>query len=123
MNLKKKFYLLSFFSLLGCTLSADQIPYVYTNGGPTQMTLRSCLSRAKEEMRLAKFTRNLQVVYDDDNSHSATIFSSHSYRPVGITYRCLTNINTRTWGIASLDNDEAWESYLYFNRKVRELYR
>ena len=121
MNLKKNLHLLSLFSLFGYPLLAEQIPYVYTNGGPTNMTLSQCVSRAKQEMRLADFFRGLEIIYDSNNSHSATIFSRHSYKPVSITYRCMTDINTRTFGIASLDNNEAWESYLNFHASAQNL--
>ena len=121
MALKIKFHLLSFFTLLGSPLFAEQIPIIYTNGGTTQMNLSSCVSLAKKEMGLGNFTRDLQVVYDSDNSHSATIFSSHSYKPVSITYRCMTDINTWTYGIGSLDNKEAWDSYVYFYGVVKGL--
>ena len=121
MALKNKFYLMSFFFLFGGALSAEQIPYIYTNGGPTEMNLSSCVSLAKKEMRLGNFTRNLEVLYDSDNSHSATIFSSHSYKPVSITYRCMTDINTWTYGVGSLDNKEAWDSYVYFHGVVETL--
>ena len=121
MALKIKFHLLSFFTLFGSPLFAEQIPIIYTNGGPTEMNLSSCVSLAKKEMRLGNFTRDLEVLYDSDNSHSATIFSSHSYKPVSITYRCMTDINTWTYGIGSLDNKEAWESYEYFYRVVQRL--
>ncbi len=121
MSLKNKFHLLSFFTLFGSPLFAEQIPYIYTNGGPTEMNLSSCVSLAKREMRLGNFTRDLEVLYDSNNSHSATIISSHSYKPVSITYRCMTDINTRTFGIASLDNNEAWESYLNFHATAQNL--
>ena len=121
MALKNKFHLLSFLTLFGSPLYAEQIPYIYTNGGPTEMNLISCVSLAKKEMRLGNFTRDLEVLYDSDNSHSATIFSSHSYKPVSITYRCMTNINTWTFGIGSLDNKEAWDSYEYFYGVVQRL--
>ncbi len=121
MNLKKKFHLLSLFSLFGYPLLAEQIPYVYTNGGPTNMTLSQCVSRAKQEMRLADFSRGLEIINDSNNSHSATIFSRHNYKPVSLTYRCMTDINTRTFGIASLDNNEAWESYLNFHATAQNL--
>ena len=121
MALKIKFHLLSFFTLFGSPLFAEQIPIIYTNGGTTQMNLSSCVSLAKKEMGLGNFTRDLQVVYDSDNSHSATIFSSHSYKPVSITYRCMTDINTWTYGIGSLDNKEAWDSYVYFYGVVKVL--
>ena len=121
MALKIKFHLLSFFTLFGSPLFAEQIPIIYTNGGTTQMNLSSCVSLAKKEMGLGNFTRDLQVVYDSDNSHSATIFSSHSYKPVSITYRCMTDINTWTYGIGSLDNKEAWDSYVYFYGVVKGL--
>ena len=121
MNLKNKFSCLSLITIFGCPLLAEQIPYIYTNGGPTNMTLSSCVSRAKQEMRLADFDRGLEIIYDSNNSHSATIFSRHNYKPVSITYRCMTDINTRTFGIASLDNDEAWESYLYFHGTAQTL--
>ncbi len=121
MALKNKFYLLSFFTLFGSPLFAEQIPYIYTNGGRTEMNLSSCISLAKKELRLANFTRDLEVSYDSDNSHSATIFSSHSNKPVSITYRCMTDINTWTYGIGSLDNREAWDSYVYFYGVVKGL--
>ena len=121
MLLKNKFTLLSFFSLFGSPLFAEQIPYIYTNGGTIDTNLSRCVSTAKKEMRLGNFTRNLQIVYDDDNSHSATIFSFHNYKPVSITYRCMTDIKTRTFGIASLDNNEAWESYLNFHASAQNL--
>ena len=121
MNQKNKFSFLSLFALFGCPLLAEQIPYIYTNGGPTNMTLSSCVSRAKQEMTLADFSRGLEIIYDSNNSHSATIFSRHGYKPVSITYRCMTDINTRTFGIASLDNDEAWEAYLYFHKTAQNL--
>ena len=121
MNLKNKFCFLSLFTLFECPLLAEQIPYVYTNGGPTNMTLSRCVSRAKQEMTLAEFTRGLETIYDSNNAHSATIFSQHNYKPVSITYRCMTDINTRTFGIASLDNDEAWEAYLYFHKTAQNL--
>ena len=119
--MKRNLFLLYFFTLFGSPLLADQIPYIYTNGGPTEMNLISCVSLAKKEMRLGNFTRDLEVLYDSDNSHSATIFSSHSYKPVSITYRCMTNINTWTFGIGSLDNKEAWDSYEYFYGVVQRL--
>ena len=119
MALKIKFYLLSFFTLFGSPLFAEQIPHIYTNGGTTEMNLSSCVSLAKKEMRLGNFTRDLQVVYDSDNSHSATIFSSHSNKPVSITYRCMTNINTWTFGIGSVDHEEAWNSYKNFYKKIK----
>mgnify|MGYP001315504467 CR=1 FL=1 len=84
MILKNKFHLLSFFTLFGSPLLAGQIPYIYTNGGTIDTNLSRCVSTAKKEMRLGNFTRNLQIVYDDDNSHSATIRSEHSYKPVSI---------------------------------------
>ena len=121
MALKIKFHFLSFLTFFGSPLFAEQIPYIYTNGGPTEMNLGSCVSLAKKEMRLGNFTRDLEVLYDSDNSHSATIFSSHSYKPVSITYRCMTDINTWTYGIGSLDNREAWDSYAYFYRVVEGL--
>ena len=76
---------------------------------------------AKKEMKLANFTRDLEVLYDSNNSHSATIFSLHSYKPVSITHRCMTDINTWTYGIGSLDNKEAWDSYVYFFEVVESL--
>ena len=107
MVLKNKFRILSFFTLFGSPLLAEQIPYIYTNGGTINTNLNRCVSTAKKEMRLGNFTRNLQIVYDDDNSHSATIRSEHRYKPVSITYRCMTNINTWTFGIGSVDEEEA----------------
>ena len=119
MIFKNKFHLLTFFILFGNPLLAEQIPYIYTNGGTIDTNLSRCVSTAKKEMRLGNFTRNLQIIYDSDNSHSATIRSEHSYRPVSITYRCMTNINTWTFGIGSLDHDEAWDSYKYFYKKIK----
>jgi len=119
MALKNKFHLLSFFTLFGSPLLAGQIPYIYTNGGTIDTNLSRCVSTAKKEMRLGNFTRNLQIVYDDDNSHSATIRSEHSYKPVSITYRCMTNINTWTFGIGSVDAEEAWNAYTYFYRNIK----
>ena len=84
------------------------------------MNLSSCVLNAKKERRLGNFTRGLQVVYDSNNSHSATIFSFHNYKPVSITYRCMTDIDTWTFGIASLNNNEAWDSYTYFHGRVSE---
>ena len=121
MALKIKFHLLSFLTLFGSPLFAEQIPYIYTNGGKTQMNLSRCVSTAKKEMRLGSFTRGIEVVYDSNNSHSATLFAFHSYKPVSITYRCMTNINTWTYGIGSLDNKEAWDSYVYFHGTVSGL--
>ena len=121
MSLKNKFHLLSSFILFASPLFAEQIPFIYTNGGPTKMNLSSCVSLAKKEMRLGNFTRDLGVLYDSNNEHSATIFSSHSYKPVSITYRCMTDINTWTYGIGSLDNKEAWDSYVYFYGVVERL--
>ena len=121
MAFKYKFLLLSFVSFLGYPLSAEQIPYVYTNGGPIRMTLSSCITTAKKEMKLAGFTSNIQVLYDSTNSHSATIFSIHSFKPVSITYRCMTDINTRTFGISSLDNKQAWDAYTYFHAGANAL--
>ena len=121
MAFKKKFLFLSFVSVFLCPLLADQIPYVYTNGGPIRMTLSGCISTAKKEMKLAGFTRNMEVLYDSANSHSATIFSIHSFKPVAITYRCMTDINTRTFGISSLDNQQAWDAYTYFHAGANAL--
>ena len=70
MNLKKKLHLLSLFGLFGYPLLAEQIPYVYTNGGPTNMTLSQCVSRAKQEMRLADFFKGLEIIYDSNNLNS-----------------------------------------------------
>ena len=117
MALKNKFHLLPF--LFGSPLLAGQIPYIYTNGGTIDTNLSRCVSTAKKEMRLGNFTRNLQIVYDDDNSHSATIRSEHSYKPVSITYRCMTNINTWTFGIGSVDSEEAWNAYIYFYKNIK----
>ena len=118
MVLKIKFHFLSLFTLFGGPLLAEQIPYIYTNGGTIETNLSRCVSTAKKEMRLGNFTRNLEIVYDSNNSHSATIRSEHSYKPVSITYRCMTDINTWTFGVGSLDNKEAWDSYKYFYEKI-----
>ena len=117
--MKRNLFLLSFFTLFGSPLLAEQIPYIYTNGGTINTNLRGCVSIAKKEMRLGNFTRNLQIVYDEDNSHSATIRSEHSYMPVSITYRCMTDINTWTYGIGSVDPQEAWNAYEYFYKKIK----
>ena len=117
--MKRNLFLLSFFTLFGSPLLAEQIPYIYTNGGTINTNLRRCVSTAKKEMRLGNFTRNLEIVYDEDNSHSATIRSEHSYNPVSITYRCMTDINTWTYGIGSVDHQEAWNAYEYFYNKIK----
>tara|TARA_Y100001933_G_scaffold49630_1_gene48476 strand:- start:717 stop:1091 length:375 start_codon:yes stop_codon:yes gene_type:complete len=119
MVFKNKFHFLTFFILFGNPLLAEQIPYIYTNGGTIDTNLSRCVSTAKKEMRLGNFTKNLQIVYDEDNSHSATIRSEHSYKPVSITYRCMTDINTWTFGIGSVDHEEAWNSYKYFYEKIK----
>ena len=117
--MKRNLFLLYFFTLFGSPLLADQIPYIYTNGGQINTNLSRCVSTAKKEMRLGNFTRNLQVVYDEDNLHSATIRSEHSYKPVSITYRCMTDINTWTYGIGAVDHQEAWKAYEYFYKKIK----
>ena len=117
--MKKNLFLLSFFTLFGSPLLAEKIPYIYTNGGKINTNLSRCVSTAKKEMRLGNFTRNLEIVYDEDNSHSATMRSEHSYKPVSITYRCMTDINTWTYGIGSVDHHEAWNAYKYFYKKIK----
>ena len=119
MVLKNKIPLLSLFTIFGSPLLAGQIPFIYINGGPINTNLSSCVSIAKEEMRLGNFTRNLQIVYDENNSHSATIRSEHTYKPVSITYRCMTDINTWTFGIGSVDEGEAWDAYVFFYKQIK----
>ena len=116
--MKRNLFLLYFFTLFGSPLLADQIPYIYTNGGKINTNLSRCVSTAKKDMRLGNFTRNLVIVYDEDNSHSATLRSEHSYKPVSITYRCMTNLNTWTFGIGAIDEEEAWNAYDYFLKKI-----
>ena len=102
-------------------LAENMAPYVYTNGGTTSETLRECVSTAKRELRAAQFTRDFEVIYDDSNSHSASLFATHRFKPVSIGYRCMTNIATWTYVISSLDNDEAWDTYLNFHSVVNDL--
>ena len=110
------------FPLTGLPLLAENMtPYVYTNGGTTSQTLTECVSAGKNELRTAGFTRDFEVVYDNSNSHSASLFATHRYKPVAIGYRCMTNIATWTYGISSLDNDEAWDTYINFHSVVNEL--
>ena len=116
--MKRNLFFLSFFTLSVGPLLAEQIPYVYTGGGNIYTDLSRCVSTAKKDMRLGNFTRNLVIVYDEDNSHSATLRSEHSYKPVSITYRCMTNLNTWTFGIGAIDEEEAWNAYDYFLKKI-----
>ena len=118
MSLKTTFFALTLFT---CPVLADLAPSVYTNGGPTQETLGVCIASAKRQMRLAGFTKYLDVIYDKSNSHSASIFAEKKNKPVSIAYRCMTDISSWTYGIAANDNDEAWDAYSDFYNIVSEL--
>ena len=117
MPIKIIFFSLTLFT---CPVLADVGPYVYTNGGTTQETLQVCISSAKRTMRLAGFTKYLNVVYDESNSHSASIFAEQENKPISIAYRCMTNISSWTYGVAANDNDEAWDAYSDFYNIVSE---
>ena len=121
MSIKTTFFSFYSLTLLACPVLADVAPYVYTNGGTTPETLVACISSAKKQMRLAGYTENLQVVYDESNSHSASIFAVKKNKPISIAYRCMTNLSAWTYGIAANDFDESWDAYSDFHNIVSEL--